>query len=135
MSESFASSPLRVVVAEDDGTLALLLRLSLHADERFRLVAVVGDGESALAAVDRHDPDVLVLDLGLPVLDGFDVLDRLGSARDGRPTTVVISSVGHTDRARAMGAGAHAYLDKLEVADDLAGAIHHAAVRGRSVAS
>lgn len=125
------TTPLRTLVADDDPTLQMLLRMSLQADARFTVVGVVDDGRTALAEVARLHPDLLVLDVDLPGTDGFGVLAALPPAE--RPLVVVLSSNGPAVAARALAAGAVAYLDKVDVADDLAGAIH-AAVEGHTLA-
>jgi DNA-binding NarL/FixJ family response regulator len=96
---------------DDEPGLRRLLVMLLERDGRFDLVGEAGDGHAALAAVDEHDPDVLLLDLGLPGLDGLEVLERLRD-RD-RPRTVVLT--GFTDPetlAEAEGLGAAACLIK-----------------------
>lgn len=118
--------PLRIVVADDDPTLQLLLEHALRRDARFELVGVVEDGRLVLELVTSTDADVLVLDLDLPGATGLQVLAEL--ADRARPTVVVMSSSGRRARERAMAAGAHAFLDKLQVVDDLADAIHAAVV-------
>jgi two-component system, LytTR family, response regulator AlgR len=94
-----------VVIADDEAPLRFLLALMLERDGRFAVVAQAGDGQQALRAVAEHDPDLLLLDLGLPRLDGLEVLRHLQAS--SRPATVVLT--GFTDRAthdhaRALGA-------------------------------
>lgn len=59
--------------------------------EGFEVVGLAGDAEAALAEVERLEPDVVLLDVQLPGLDGFDVARAL-SERDGAPKVVLISS-------------------------------------------
>jgi CheY-like chemotaxis protein len=94
-----------VLVVDDERPLRRLLVLLLERDGRFEVVGEAGDGVTALAEVERLDPDLLLLDLGLPELDGLEVLERLDGR--ARPTTVVLT--GFTDpatleRARSLGA-------------------------------
>jgi DNA-binding NarL/FixJ family response regulator len=96
-----------LVVVDDEPSLRRLLVLLLGRDGRFDLVAEASDGEAALAAVERHEPDLLLLDLGLPVLDGLEVLERL-AGRD-RPRVVVLTGFADAatlDQARSLGAAA-----------------------------
>jgi signal transduction histidine kinase/CheY-like chemotaxis protein len=103
---------LRVQVVEDnvDGaaTLAELLRDSGHA------VAVSHDGIEALALADRFGPDVLLLDLGLPGLDGYEVCRRIRERPWGRRVSIVaMTGWGHDeDRRRTAAAGFDAHLVK-----------------------
>jgi two-component system, LytTR family, response regulator AlgR len=94
-----------VLVVDDERSLRRLLVLLLERDPRFEVIGEAGDGSAALAAVEQLDPDLVLLDLGLPVLDGLEVLHQL-QGRD-RPTVVVLT--GFTDpathdRARSLGA-------------------------------
>lgn len=97
----------RLVVVDDEPGLRRLLILLLERDGRFEVVGEAADGEEALAAVDRSDPDLLLLDLGLPGLDGLEVLQRLGGRQ--RPTTVVLTGFADDatlEQARNLGASA-----------------------------
>lgn len=118
------TSPLRVLIADDDAALGLLLSISLGEDDRFDVVGVVDDGREVLARVRAADPDVLLLDLDLPGRDGLGVIEDLGEVT--RPLVVVLSASGDDGRGRALGAGASAYLDKAVVAEDIPGAVHAA---------
>lgn len=100
-----------MVVADDEPGLRELLVLLIGRDERFRVVAETGDGLQALAAVDTHDPDLLLLDLGMPHLDGLEVLQRLSERP--RPATVVLTGFTDPDVHRqAVELGAYACLVK-----------------------
>jgi DNA-binding NarL/FixJ family response regulator len=94
-----------VVVVDDEPGLRSLLLILLERDGGFDVVAEAGDGVEAIEAVTQHDPDLLLLDLGLPRMDGLEVLAALQGR--SRPTTVVLT--GFTDEAtlaeaRALGA-------------------------------
>jgi DNA-binding NarL/FixJ family response regulator len=94
-----------LIIADDEAPLRNLLRLLVARDGRFEVVAEAVDGEQALELVARHDPDLLLLDLGLPRLDGLQVLEQLGDP--SRPRTVILTGFDdpHTHRqARDLGA-------------------------------
>jgi DNA-binding NarL/FixJ family response regulator len=78
-----------VVVVDDEPGLRRLLGMLLERDGGFTVAAEAGDGVEALDAVRQHDPDLLLLDLGLPRMDGLEVLQRLQGG--ARPTTVVLT--------------------------------------------
>lgn len=78
-----------VVVVDDEPGLRRLLVMLLERDGGFDVVAEAGDGVEALDAVRHRDPDLLLLDLGLPRMDGLQVLERLQGG--ARPTTVVLT--------------------------------------------
>lgn len=116
--------PFRVLIADDDAALRLLLTISLGEDDRFDVVGVIDDGREVVDRVREADPDVLVLDLDLPGRGGLGVIEDLGEV--ARPLVVVLSASGVDGRGRALGAGASAYLDKAAVAEDIPGALHDA---------
>jgi DNA-binding NarL/FixJ family response regulator len=80
---------LRVVIADDEATLRSLLRALMRTDHRFDLVGEAGDGREAMALIEELDPDVLLLDLGMPVMDGLEVLAALQGRE--RPRTIVLT--------------------------------------------
>jgi len=100
----------RLLVAEDDPELAQMLD-TLLSDEGYA-VECVGDGQRALHLGLSRDYDAIVLDRGLPAIDGLDVLARL--RRRGRFTPVLLLSARGTprDRVEGLDAGAEDYLTK-----------------------
>src|SRR5437667_12706957 len=95
---------LSIVVAEDDDEIGQLIALVLEAEghEVFR----AANGVQALELVDRYHPRLLLLDLNMPRLDGFDVLRALG-ARPDRPVVVAMSAFHHfLPEAITLGAAA-----------------------------
>ena len=120
---------LRVVVADDHPIVRRALVRDLHEHGGFRVVAEAGDGATALALIEELEPDVCVLDVRMPGLDGLDVLDRLRAA--GRAVPVVLLSA-FTDRPlveRARRAGAADYLGKDADRDRIREALRRAAGR------
>src|SRR6267142_6135300 len=101
--------PVRILVVDDEpnilATLAPLLR------SRGYEVSTAMTGRGAMEAVERENPDVVVLDLGLPDMDGVEVT-RL--VRDGRATPIVVLSAraAEGDKVRALDAGADDYVTK-----------------------
>jgi two-component system, LytTR family, response regulator len=72
-----SSRPLRAIVIDDEPLVRERLRSLLLDDGDVTIVAECGDGESAVAAIDRERPDVIFLDIQMPELDGFEVLEAL----------------------------------------------------------
>lgn len=104
--------PLRVLIVDDNldtaGSLALLLRMWGHE------VRTTHDGLSALEAAAQFHPDAVVLDIGLPVLDGFEVASRL-RAQPEFARTLIVGSSGYSresDRRRAAEVGINLYFVK-----------------------
>jgi two-component system OmpR family response regulator len=100
----------RLVVVDDEPNIRELLSASL----RFAGfdVATAGTGEEALAAVERHRPDLLVLDVMMPGMDGFDVVRRLRSA--GRPLPVLFLTAKDStdDKVTGLTLGGDDYVTK-----------------------
>ena len=98
-----------VLLVDDDATLRRTLGLALRS-QGWETVAVP-DAATALAAVARVRPDVLLLDLGLPDLDGMDVLRAVRSWTQ-LPVIVLSARQDQADKVRALDAGADDYLGK-----------------------
>lgn len=111
-------TPHRVVLAEDNVPLRTLLRFTVEADPRFVVVGEAGDGLEALELLEVHDPDLLLLDLSMPIVDGLEVLEKL--VHRVRPVVVVLTGFEDPDlEQQALQAGAAAYLTKGSAFDGL----------------
>jgi DNA-binding NarL/FixJ family response regulator len=123
---------LTLVLADDNHAFVREMVSMLGAE--FEIVATANDGRSALDCVWRHRPDVLVLDLSMPLLDGIQVAKELGRHPPCPP--IVICSVEREPAIveAALEAGVLGYVFKTNVAKDLIPAIH-AAARGQSFVS
>jgi len=97
----------RIVIADDHGFFRAGLAAALSASG-FDVVDSVGDGVEALAAIDRHDPDIVVLDVRMPQLDGAATLQRLRAAGDLRPVIMLATEMDDKSLIAAMDAGANA---------------------------
>lgn len=105
-----STSPATVLVAEDDRQVREALDRILRF-EGYGVVAV-NDGAAALAAIDEHDPDVVVLDVMMPLVDGLDVCRRLRARGDSRPVLMLTARGEVSDRVAGLDAGADDYLPK-----------------------
>ena len=116
-------SPIRVLVVDDEPRLVWMLRFGLEA-EGYEIFAA-GDGVSALEAVRAHHPTLMLLDVMMPVMDGWAVMENLRSLPEGdRPRVVVLSALSSlADRARATELGAEAFLTKPFNVDDVLGVL------------
>jgi two-component system, OmpR family, response regulator MprA len=103
-----ASKP-RVLVVEDDAEIASVLRRSLRLESYE--VTTAEDGEAALAEAANFEPDAVVLDLGLPRLDGVEVCRRLRAAGDV-PILILTARDGIDARVEGLDSGADDYLVK-----------------------
>jgi two-component system, OmpR family, response regulator MprA len=99
----------RVLVVEDDQEIAEVLRRTLRQEGHE--VRSAGDGEEALSAAAEFMPDLVILDLGLPKLDGVEVLRRL-RADDDVPVLILTARAHLDDRVEGLDTGADDYLVK-----------------------
>jgi two-component system, OmpR family, response regulator MprA len=106
----------RVLVVEDDADIASVLRRSL--DKEGYEVRVAGDGEAALVESGNFEPDAVVLDLGLPRLDGVEVCRRLREDGDV-PILILTARDGLDARVQGLDSGADDYLVKPFERDEL----------------
>src|SRR4051795_7490891 len=106
----------RVLVVEDDVDIAGVLRRSL--DKEGYQVRVAGDGEAALAQAGVFEPDAVVLDLGLPILDGVEVCRRLRESGDV-PILMLTARDSIDSRVEGLDSGADDYLVKPFERDEL----------------
>lgn len=109
----------KILVVDDDPDLVRALRLRLRANNYE--VATATDGYSAIAAAQKDRPALIILDLGLPVGDGFVVLDRLQNidALAGVPVIVLSARDPQVNEERALRAGASAFFQKPADNDEL----------------
>ena len=122
---------IRVMVVDDQELVREGLMTLLAATPGIKPIAAASDGEEAVTLAARHQPDVVLMDLRMPHLDGVEATRRI---RDARPETEIVVLTTHADEASildAMGAGARGYLTKdagiAEIARAVqAAAAHHA---------
>jgi DNA-binding NarL/FixJ family response regulator len=123
---------IRLAIAEDHTIVRWALREALGKDPEIEVVGDAGSAAETLEMVQRARPDVLLLDIGLPDRSGFDVLNDM---RESDTAPLVIVLTWHTEpsyAARAIGAGAHGYLNKSVTPEELMSAIR-AVSRGEQV--
>jgi two-component system response regulator NreC len=122
---------INVLLADDHKLIRAGLRLVVEQHPEFAVVAEADNGREAVSLAESCKPDVAVLDIGMPILNGIEAAHRI---RDVSADTRVIMLSMHSDETyllRALKAGAKAYLLKDSAEADLARAIH-AVAEGRS---
>ncbi len=109
----------KILVVDDDPDLLRALRLRLRANNYD--VATASDGYAAIATAQKERPALIILDLGLPVGDGFVVLDRLqnSDALSGIPVIVLSARDPQNNEEKALKAGAAAFFQKPADNDEL----------------
>lgn len=107
-----STSAVRVVVVDDAEDLRMIFELALSATDGFEVVGTAADGQEALAVCDRVRPDLVLLDLSMPVMDGLEALPLI---RGMLPDAVVVVlsgfDAGHV-RRQVLELGAAAYIEK-----------------------
>jgi DNA-binding NarL/FixJ family response regulator len=125
--EPRAVSRIRVLIADDHTLFAEALALGLRTDPRFDVVGLAENGSQAVELAAELDPDIVLMDLHMPVMDGIEATRRLRLAAPRSRVVVVTASTSPEDGARAMAAGARAYLRKWASAEQLQDAVVEAA--------
>ena len=122
-----AKPPYRVVIAEDEALIRLDLKEMLE-EEDYEVVGEAGDGETAVKLAVSQRPDLVILDVKMPVLDGVSAAEQIAEQRIA--PVVILTAFSQRDLVeRARDAGAMAYLVKPFTKADLVPAIEMAASR------
>ena len=103
---------LTILVVEDYEDASLAMRLALE-DQGYRILEA-SDGEQAVEVAARQHPDIILMDLQLPVLDGLDATRRIRAVPELQET-VIVAITAHNEgdyRARALAAGCNAFVSK-----------------------
>ena len=119
--------PLRVVIADDQASVREGLVLLLGGLPGIDVVGAAADGEQALELVAEHQPDAILLDLHMPVLDGIGATRRLTAEHPGVAIVVLTTYADDSSVLEALRAGARSYLTKDADRTDIARALHAAA--------
>jgi two-component system, response regulator PdtaR len=127
VSDATSSSPRRVLIAEDEALIRLDLKEMLQ-EEGYEVVGEAGDGEAAVRLAEELKPNLVVLDVKMPVLDGISAAERIARARIA-PVLILTAFSQRELVDRAREAGAMAYLVKPFSKSDLVPAIEMAVAR------
>jgi response regulator NasT len=122
-----SSEPTRVLIAEDEALIRLDLKEMLE-EEGYSVVAEVGDGQQAVDQAKALQPDLVILDIQMPVLDGLSAAEQIAGGRVA-PVIVLTAFSQRELVERARDAGAMAYLVKPFSKNDLVPAIEVARAR------
>src|ERR1700741_541829 len=103
-------SPIRVLLVDDEPALTNLVKMALHYEGW--VVEIAHNGREAMAKFDRFNPDVLVLDIMLPDVDGLRILQRIRESDSYTPTLFLTARDSVMDRVTGLTAGADDYMTK-----------------------
>ena len=117
------TTPLRILIADDHRLFAEALEAILAADERIEVVGQAGDGSAAVELARRLEPDVVLMDVSMPVLDGFEATREIRAGGEGVRVLMLTGSNSRDDVDRSRDAGASGYVTKDRIASELVAAI------------
>jgi DNA-binding NarL/FixJ family response regulator len=115
--------PLRVLIADDHRLFAEALEAILATDERVEVVGQASDGSEAVELARTLDPDVVLMDVSMPVLDGFEATREIRSAGESVRVLMLTGSNSRADVDRSREVGASGYVTKDRIASELVSAI------------
>jgi DNA-binding NarL/FixJ family response regulator len=124
ISEWITVAKIRVVLADDHLLMIALVRQTLGKE--FEVVGSVEDGKQAVEAVLALNPDALVIDISMPVLNGFQAAKQLQTANSRAKIIFLTVFEGRDFVDAAFSAGASGYVNKARLSTDLIPAIHEA---------
>lgn len=109
-----------VLVVDDSPPVVDLLSLALSGEGH--AVVTAGDGLAGLQAVERSRPDLVLLDLDMPVMDGIEMLERLRE-QSSVPVIVLTARAGQEDHTRCLHAGANGFMRKPFLLSEVVGRV------------
>jgi len=115
--------PIRILLADDHTVVRKGLRLLLGNEPGFQVVADAATGREAVSLAEQHEPDVVVMDIAMPILNGIEAARQIGAKL---PHAAIVFLSMHSDESyvlRALKAGARAYLLKDSAEQDLIQAV------------
>ncbi|HWJ45676.1 MAG TPA: response regulator transcription factor [Gaiellaceae bacterium] len=114
---------IRVLIADDHRMFAEALRAILATDERLQVVGHASDGADAVRLALKTRPDVTLMDIAMPVMDGLEATKQIRTHWPGACVLMLTGSNSRTDVDRAREAGAAGYVTKERIAAELIDAI------------
>lgn len=114
---------IRVVLCDDVSEMRTLLRYALESDPRLQVVGEADNGRDGARVIAELQPDVVLLDLSMPEMDGFETLDTIASSAPGTGIIVFSGFAAERMREPALENGADLYLEKGLPLDDVISAV------------
>lgn len=127
LTDAPAAGPIRVLIVDDDPLVRSGLALILGGAPTIEVVAQAAHGRDGLTAATEHRPDVVLMDIRMPVMDGIEATAALAERRDP-PKVIVLTTFDADDYVvRALAAGASGFLLKDTAPEDIVSAVHRVA--------
>lgn len=117
--------PIRILIADDTATIRLVLRRTLESSKAFEVVGEAVDGAEAVELAATLQPDIVLLDLSMPVLDGMEAIPRIRRCAPGARVVVLSGFASDRMASDAVAAGAAAFLEKQQRPDELVASLLH----------
>jgi len=117
------SKPLRVLIADDHRLFAEALQAILIGDERIQVVGQANNGGEAVELARTLGPDVVLMDVSMPGLDGFEATREIRAGSEGVRVLMLTGSNSRADVDRSREAGASGYITKDRIASELVASI------------
>ena len=115
---------IRVLIADDQALFARMLEALLADDEEVEVVGYAKNGAEAVELADAEHPDVILMDISMPIMDGLEATRQLRDHGSDARVVMLTESDLRADTVRAKRAGADAYVPKTHIAAGLRDAIH-----------
>jgi PAS domain S-box-containing protein len=119
VTAAIASAPLRVLIADDASAIRMLLRQILERSRAFVVVGEAADGEAAVRLASTEHPDLVLLDLAMPVLDGLEAIPLIRACSPETQIVVLSGFTAERMERKALDQGADAYIEKRDRPDKL----------------
>ena len=123
MEAAAVSTKIRVLIADDHRLFAETLQALLATEERVEVVGSARDGKEAVRLARKLRPDVILMDISMPVMDGFEATRRIRKDREDACVLMLTGSNSRSDVDLARKAGAAGYVTKDRIAAELIDAI------------
>ena len=122
---------IRVLLADDHNIVREGLRRIIEESGDLQVVAEAGDGREALGLLQKAEPDVAVIDISMPGMDGLEVIGRIRTERPSLPVLILTMHEEEQYVVRAIGSGARGYVTKRSASEELVEAIRKVHAGGR----
>jgi len=120
-------APIRIAIADDEPLFVEMVSALLASEEGLEVVATAGNGRRAVEVAAEYEPDVILMDISMPVMDGIEATRQI-RARNGDACVLILTgATTPEDVDRARQAGAAAYVTKDRIATDLVAEIRNLA--------
>ena len=115
---------IKVLIADDQELIRQSLSIILGLKEEISVVGGVGDGTEVLEFIAKEKPDIILMDIGMPVVDGYQATDAIRQLSSDIPIVAVTAFAYDEDRRKVMSRGFNGYLSKPLNKDELLKMLH-----------